>query len=320
MNDSQANGQVALHLPMAMRLIAVLLVAMLAGCLSSSEAGDPPSRTQQLSVTPIEYPGSDRIVNDRIGLLAVVHNNGTAAEAIVCTSGLSVLLMFSPEQENRFAANVNGTELSCTHPFVLASGAYGTVGVEGTVTGDVMWWFGTREGRFSTPQEWNTLQVHLEAGGSGDAVGAGDHVQTITAGFWVNGTSFYTNIQALNDDPAFPAGYDRSEFGGDALPIYVYDRDRTEQPPTSKDHCRFTTINGYNEMLKRQSDGGTSVTYMAPEDGYTRPGNEDHDLYGDPLIFINTIVAHEGAVDDRPAGDPQGACFDTENTTGPLPV
>lgn len=143
----------------------------------------------------------------------------------------------------------------------------------------------------------------------------GDHVQTATVGFWTNGTSFYTNIAELNDDPAFPAGYDRSEFGGDPLPIYVYGQDRTEQPIGSRDTCHFTTIDGYNALLKTQSEGSTGVRFLQPHEAYTRPGAEEHPLYGDALIFMNTIVAHDGAtgaLDAPPA--PTGACFDGQNS------
>lgn len=164
--------------------------------------------------------------------------------------------------------------------------------------------------------EWN--QTLPNAGGP--PVEAGMHVLTYTVGVWINGTSFYTNIASLNEDAAFPAGYDRSAFGGAPLPVYVYDQDRSEQPARSIDTCHFTTIPGYNALLKTQSEGGTGVRFLAPEDGYTRAGNEEHFLYGDALVFLNTVIAIEPRderLDDVP--DPQGDCFDVNRYT-PDPV
>lgn len=149
---------------------------------------------------------------------------------------------------------------------------------------------------------------------------AGQHVQTATVGVWLNGTSFYTNIPDLNASAEFPAGFNRSGVADAPLPIYVYDKDRSEQPAGSKDTCHFTTITGYNALLKTQVAEGTNVRWLAPEEAYTRPGAEDHHLYGDVLIFMNTIVQHDGGV--GPAGRPpapQGKCFDVNNTS-PVPV
>ncbi len=149
-------------------------------------------------------------------------------------------------------------------------------------------------------------------------VEAGDHVRTATVGVWINGTSFYTNIAALNEDPAFPAGYDRAEFGGDALPIYVYASDRGEQPAGSKDTCHFTTITGYNELLLGQAEGGTGARFLLPEEAYTREGAEDHLLYGDALVFLNTVVGHDGPTSTADAlPDASGACFNAENSLPP---
>lgn len=161
----------------------------------------------------------------------------------------------------------------------------------------------------------------LESPATGpNPVGPGQHVHTATVGVWLNGTSFYTNIPDLNADEAFPAGYDRSEFGGDPLPIYVYGEDRTEQPPGSKDTCHFTTITGYNALLKTQVEHGTSVRWLAPEEAYTRPGAEEHQLYGDVLVFMNTIVQHDGGVGPAErAPDPTGDCFRPQNSS-PVPL
>ncbi len=154
----------------------------------------------------------------------------------------------------------------------------------------------------------------------GPRVQADMHIRTWTVGVWVNGTSFYTNIESFNADPAFPAGYDRAGFGGGALPIYVYDEDRSEQPAGSKDTCHFTTITGYNELLKTQVESVPGVRFLYPEEAYTVEGAEEHFLYGQPLIFLNLVtevVRNVGPTDDAP--NPQGACFDPDNSTPALP-
>lgn len=152
---------------------------------------------------------------------------------------------------------------------------------------------------------WNVTSAAMATG-----VAPGDHVRTVTVGVWANGTSFYTNSADLLADAAFPAGFDHNESASDPLPVYVYDQSRDEQPEGSKDRCWFTTIAGYNALLRSQSEGSTGVRFLPPESAYTLPGNEDHPLYGDPLVFLNTVVAHEGptGLEDE-APDPTGDCF-----------
>ncbi len=161
------------------------------------------------------------------------------------------------------------------------------------------------------------------AAGGGGKVQPGTHVQTMTVGLWINGTSFYTNIPALLQNASFPAGgnIDVTQAAADArpLPIYVYDVDRSEQPDGSIDNCYFTTIPGYNALLKTQVTGVTGARFLTPAEGYTRDGNEDHLLYGDALVFLNVVGLIEGpAGPDQP--DPQGPCFDVNRyTPDPIP-
>jgi len=163
---------------------------------------------------------------------------------------------------------------------------------------------------------------HVVAGGApGATVQVGDQVQVTTVGLWVNGTSFYSNNQALHDMPAFPRGYAAADFDGAPLGIYVYDADRAEQPPASRDTCRFTTIPGFNAMLQEQALGSTFVRWLAPEQAYTRTGSENHLLYGDALVFLTTVVAHDGPTGDLgTAPEPQGDCFDAQNTLDYLAI
>lgn len=145
-----------------------------------------------------------------------------------------------------------------------------------------------------------------------EAIDPGSLVQTTTVGLWTNGTSFYTNSAELLADPAFPAGGNVDRKGAtDTLPVYVYDNENTEQPLGNADNCYFTTIAGYNSLLKTQFDGSTGVNFLSPTAGYTAPGNENHLLFGDSLVFLNTVIVLDGQTtteDELP--DPNGACFD----------
>jgi hypothetical protein len=124
--------------------------------------------------------------------------------------------------------------------------------------------------------------------------GKGTHV--LTAGFWPNGTLFYTNIAHLHQSAWPRAGWYAWE-GSDPLP--VYGSDRAEQPAWWKDPQAgtpaegtvpglgyFTTIPGFNEALQGLSTGGTTVAVVPPDMAYTRAGYEDHPLYGDTLVFV----------------------------------
>jgi len=154
----------------------------------------------------------------------------------------------------------------------------------------------TREGKFT----WE-----LTTPRTGVRAGAGQGVHVYTAGFWANGTMFYTNIEAMNDSPWPRAGWYDWE-GGDALPVYVYDESSAERsliwgantnqfdpsaPPAGTPWNYFVTIAGFNEGLKGVSTQTTRVVHMAAEDAYTRAGNEDHPLYGDDLVFLIFVDA-----------------------------
>lgn len=137
----------------------------------------------------------------------------------------------------------------------------------------------------------------------GDFAQAGQGVHVMTAGFWENGTLFYTNIAEIDADPAWPkAGWYEWE-GADPLPVYVYDEDRPEPSIVWGDPQRvtpaagtvpglgyFTTIPGFNEALKGLSTTTTRVVRLAPEEAYTRPGAENHVLYGDAIVFYIKVL------------------------------
>jgi hypothetical protein len=152
---------------------------------------------------------------------------------------------------------------------------------------------GTRAGTIS----WDLAEPR-----EGDSASPGEGAHVYTAGFWENGTLFYTNIKAIDHDDWPRAGWYAWE-GADPLPVYVYDQDRAEQPAVWKDPQAgtplagtvpglgyYTTIPGFNEALKGLSTSTVRVVRLAPEEAYTRPGNEEHPLYGDALVFYIKVV------------------------------
>lgn len=107
-----------------------------------------------------------------------------------------------------------------------------------------------------------------------------------TAGFWSNGTLFYTNMDRVHNDTAVPrSGWYEFE-GGAPLKVYVYNTSREETPPRYNESGFVTTIVGFNEALKGLSTSGARIADLPPEEAYTRPGNEAHPLYGDRLVFF----------------------------------
>jgi hypothetical protein len=151
-----------------------------------------------------------------------------------------------------------------------------------------------------------TISWDLAAPEAGRSAEPGEGVHVYTAGFLENGTLFYTNIKAIDRDD-----WPRTDWyaweGGDPLPVYVYDQDRGEQPAHWKDPQSgtpvagtvhglgyYTTIPGFNEALKDLSSNTVRVVRLAPEEAYTRAGNEEHPLYGQALVFyikVDAVVA-----------------------------
>lgn len=145
------------------------------------------------------------------------------------------------------------------------------------------------------------LGAPVEANATG-RTGVGVLVRT--AGFWVNGTTFYTNDARVHEDPAIPKGY-LGPFTDDApLPVYVYADGERTMPKRYYDAGYYTTIAGFNKALRDIAVGAPVAAYLAPEEAYTRLGNDAHPLYGDPLVFWITAVE----VVDLPCPLPQPAC------------
>lgn len=150
-----------------------------------------------------------------------------------------------------------------------------------------------------------SVPLSLGAPAEADATGRiGVGVLVRTAGFWVNGTTFYTNDARVHEDPAIPKGYLGSYTDDTPLPVYVYADGERTMPKRYYDAGYYTTIAGFNKALREIAVGAPVAAYLTPEEGYTRLGNDAHPLYGDPLVFW--ITAAE--VVDLPCTLPQPAC------------
>lgn len=311
-----------------MRWLWVCLLLPLTGCVSDAE---PEVHRSPLTMYAHQFDGSTmldarlgRAVGDEeagFGLLYTLSNGPEAVAVEACLSGVAkatvgYLRDGAWYEEHLTDANVVTSGRLCSEAWIMegnASTAFmahvtsvGTLADNGTI---VVEWI-TGPSRLAHATTWTPSSLRT--------VDPGMHVLTETVGLWTNGTSFYTNVASLLEDPAFPAGghidRDAAAASSAPLPIYVYGEENSEQPARSRDTCHFTTISGYNALLKRQTELAAGVRFLEPTEAYTREGAEDHLLYGDALLFLNTIVAIEGqttTADQIP--DPQGACFDPTN-------
>lgn len=132
----------------------------------------------------------------------------------------------------------------------------------------------------------------------------GKGVLVRTVGLWGNGTSFYTNHGGFHDRGELPRSYLGDYAGDDPLEVYVYNESRDERPERYNESGYSTTISGFNEALHGLPTVGARMTFAAPDEAYTTEGNEDHQLYGDPLYFY--IEALE--VETVPCEVPQPVC------------
>lgn len=149
---------------------------------------------------------------------------------------------------------------------------------------------------------------------AGDTVETGKGVLVHTVGLWTNGTSFYTNLDRFHEREDLPKGYLGEYGGGDPLKVYVYDESPDEMPRRYEEAGYAVTIPGFNEALKGMSTTAPRTAYLTPEEGYTREGNEDHDLYGDALVFYIEAVE----VVEEPCTVPEPVC-DVPTTPDPPP-
>lgn len=125
--------------------------------------------------------------------------------------------------------------------------------------------------------------------------GIGARVRTV--GFYENGTIFYTNMEDVWDNEVLPRvrlSEDPPAF--EPLKVYV-GGERGERPPEPYNRSGYVpVIEGFDAALVGMRAGELKFTHIAPDEAYTRPGNEDHVLYGFALDFLIEVVS----VDELP--------------------
>ena len=113
-------------------------------------------------------------------------------------------------------------------------------------------------------------------------------MQLHTVGVWPNGTIFYTNWKAVVDGGAAPDVDLSPDEPADYEPLKVYvGGERGKRPPEPYNRSGYVNvIPGFDAALPGLKAGHVRAVRIAPEDAYTRAGNEKHRLFGDPLAFI----------------------------------
>jgi len=293
---------------MARALAPALLLAVLAGCIAAPTepacavedpwADGPRQHTLSPNLERDWYLGQSD-PRQPFDYLTVLWDAPTGS---TFTAGLETDPAWATQTTVHEGIGQNGTPGALVHHrFEPTGGSYKALDrteitwpdAEGCAGGVELRWLGL----FEKPQEGEQAQA-----------GQGAHV--LTAGFWENGTLFFTNMVTVDQAPLPRAGW--YEWGGaEPLPVYVYDQDSSERPalwnPTGGTPLQgiaplpaySTTIPGFNEALKGLSTTTTRVVHVAPEDAYTRPGYEDHPLYGDAVVFLIKLVE----VSDAPCPD-----------------
>jgi hypothetical protein len=266
---------------MRVLVAASVAVAVLAGCvgLDDVQCRDGEADHEAMLHTPWVDGGFLRTDPDQDWDTLVLQEGGDAGEPSVHPSSWDV-------ETDRFSAEEDGN-------FSLLRVSPGDEG--GRL--DLHYHLAECEGMHD-----GTISWELAPPSSGDSAQPGQGVHVYTAGFWENGTLFYTNIEAI-DHSDWPRAAWYAWEGKDTLPVYVYDQDRGEQPVVWKDPQAgtplegtvpglgyFTTIPGFNDALKGLSTNTVRVVRMEPEDAYTRAGNEKSPLYGDALVFYIKVV------------------------------
>lgn len=136
----------------------------------------------------------------------------------------------------------------------------------------------------------------------GEFIQSGNGTHVWYAGFFPNGTLFGTNIQRIDTSPIPRVSWYQAE-PYEPLPVYVYDKDRSEEPPHWKNLIGatpaagspadrtaglgyYTTIKGFNDALKGLSTTGSRVVLIPPELAYPDPIDGAPGLGGSPLVFL----------------------------------
>lgn len=144
---------------------------------------------------------------------------------------------------------------------------------------------------YCNPSEEPVYDIRLNPGRTGAPPTPGTGVWVHTAGFWENGTLFYTNMDRVNNDTRVPKAGWYQYGGGASLRVYVYNTSAKERPSryNQTGNAYSPTIQGFNTALKTLPDTGSVIAHIPAEQAYTQPGREKHRLYGDNLVFYIEI-------------------------------
>lgn len=286
------------------RLAAALVVLALSGCVENNEARDPACEPagQPGFFQKMPPPDMDPALDN--DFFAVGWRWDTDVTVVPWEGPLRGKTPGPGSQPNERKVHVTGNGAWLLHLRFQANGSW-------QETPPAPAW-AVRQGEGDCEQltldQWRSDAAVLE--GRRVASGGGAHVYT--AGFLENGTLFYTNMESVEQNNLMPRVDWYEWSGADPLPVYVYDQDRSEQPPHWKAPSRlappnpgspalqtaegeagvgyFTTIKGFNEALKTMSTTTQRVVRIAPADAYTLPGYEEHPLYGEALVFVIDVV------------------------------
>ncbi|MFO1536157.1 MAG: hypothetical protein ABR586_10865 [Thermoplasmatota archaeon] len=273
--------------------LAVLLCLPLAGCLDAPECAVPPQVKVLTLPVPAGYLATDPGQPwDTLALSWPAAEPATTAYRVDAGWNVTVDRFAAPPGGavlERLRVQPGGGAATLTRAWSLAHEEAASVGA-------------CHSGR-SGQLAWD-----LKVPEAGPTAQPGMGVQVMAAGFWENGTLFYTNIKQV-DAAQWPRAPWYAWGGSDPLAVYVYGSDRAERdplwslttqgtalgPPTGNATLwsYATTIPGFNAALKGLSATTARVVRIAPEDAYTRPGNEAHPLYGAALVFYIKLVAVE---------------------------
>jgi hypothetical protein len=134
-----------------------------------------------------------------------------------------------------------------------------------------------------------------------------------TVGWYTDGQPFYHTMDRYEDTQGIPTRPDLGSSDGEPLKVYVYNESSDEMPERYNDSGYNTTIPGFNEALKGLATVGGEITYLEPEEAYTREGSEDHPLYGEDLVFYIEVVE----VRTVPCEVPQPVCTAPDGDEAP---
>lgn len=272
----------------ALLLVASVLAVAVSGCVGASDSA---TRVTPFTALVTAEPGRP------VEVALLVENRSPFREALdVRADGLPVNWSFASEFNGSLV--VNGQSSSTV--VVSLTPAEGTS-------------FGPRSVRLRVGDGAADVVVHVADLGREHAR-AGVGAQVLTVGFWDNGTVFYTNMKEVRDNARlhWVTLDEDARDDENMVPIKMFVGGKRGEPvPEPYNSTGYVNlIEGFDERV-RTGNGGmrggeTLVARIPPEKAYTRPGNEEHRLYGEALNFVIRVVSVDVLQDNRVLPCPPG--------------